>query len=97
MTPLVRHLFSWMGIIDAREGNVLEQIKTYDICVMPGGIAEMLESEFKQERVYVSRHMGYCRVALKTGSSIVPLYTLGTSVCMSVLLASCCLLTTPTD
>eukprot|EP00658_Telonema_sp_P-2_P038224 TRINITY_DN27461_c0_g1_i1.p1 TRINITY_DN27461_c0_g1~~TRINITY_DN27461_c0_g1_i1.p1 ORF type:complete len:314 (+),score=52.31 TRINITY_DN27461_c0_g1_i1:236-1177(+) len=76
-TPIVRFLFSWMGVIDASPKNVARQLDQYDVHIMPGGIAEMFIADPEKEKIYVSKHKGFCKVAISTGAHIVPSYSFG--------------------
>ena len=48
------------------------------VVLIPGGQEEMIGSHSNNTRVPINtRHKGFVRIALKTGSSLVPIYSFG--------------------
>merc|ERR1711933_236696 len=46
---------------------------------MPGGIAEIFELRPDREAAYLRKRKGFVKLALESGASLVPCYTLGNS------------------
>lgn len=53
------------------------------VAVIPGGIAEMFYAGHDSEE-HIIAHKGFVRIALQTGSQIVPSYTFGHSQTLKV-------------
>merc|ERR1711920_1152295 len=49
------------------------------LCVVPGGIAEMVRTEAHRERLVVMSRKGIVKLALEHGVPLVPVYVLGVS------------------
>ena len=46
-------MYGWMGVISACKPSIIEALKVYNVCIVPGGIAEMFLSTPKEERVFL--------------------------------------------
>ena len=87
--PIFGTLCAWFGFIPASRRyleSLLPQLRgAYDLALIPGGIAEMLEYEEQEasspkgvvETVYLKRRKGFIRLALAHGFDIVPVYGFG--------------------
>ena len=80
--PLWRQTFGWAGITSASYKNLVDQLvnKNMNIALLPGGIAEMFIPPVKNtESVYLNPRKGFVRLAIETGSYLVPCYYFGQS------------------
>ncbi|CAL8465555.1 g5091 [Coccomyxa elongata] len=78
--PLLRHVYAWMGCVPADYHVMKEQLQTTSIGLVPEGVAGIfLGARNGQERVYVRCRKGFIRLAMQTGTDIVPIYNLGQS------------------
>lgn len=80
--PLWRQTFGWAGITSASYGNLVDQLvnRNMNISLLPGGIAEMFIPPVKDtEEIYLNSRKGFIRLALETGSHLVPCYYFGQS------------------
>ena len=77
--PVVRQFFMDLGIVLAnpRTGKALLS-KEHIVYIMPGGAKEAFKSSRERYRLLWRRRMGFVRLAIKTGSPIVP------SVCIGI-------------
>ncbi|KAK9797756.1 hypothetical protein WJX73_007009 [Symbiochloris irregularis] len=72
--PIVKHLVAWVGAKPADRGVMLKLLRE-GCCVgtAPEGLAGTFDScSTHEERVCLSRHKGYIRVALEAGVDILP-------------------------
>ncbi|EIE22983.1 hypothetical protein COCSUDRAFT_63373 [Coccomyxa subellipsoidea C-169] len=78
--PLLRHVYAWMGCIPADYHTIHEQLQTTSVGLVPEGVAGVfLGARPSQERVFVRCRKGFIRLAMHTGTDIVPIYNLGQS------------------
>lgn len=77
--PLLRHMWSWGGLVPATKENFARTFDTCGSCaVLPGGIAEMfLEGDGRTERIYLKSRFGFVKVAIEAGAHLVPIYYFG--------------------
>jgi 2-acylglycerol O-acyltransferase 2 len=81
LLPWWRHIFGFMGATNASRGN-LERIlrKGENVCLYPGGIAEMvIPDQPDTENIYIRSRKGFVRLALQMGADIVPVFHFGSS------------------
>eukprot|EP01090_Pellita_catalonica_P007977 TRINITY_DN18600_c0_g1_i1.p1 TRINITY_DN18600_c0_g1~~TRINITY_DN18600_c0_g1_i1.p1 ORF type:complete len:320 (-),score=36.46 TRINITY_DN18600_c0_g1_i1:103-1062(-) len=77
MMPLFRHIYSWLGAVDASKEELLLQCRTYNIAIIPGGVAEMMLSDKNEERIFIKKRKGFIKFALQTGLDLIPVYQFG--------------------
>lgn len=77
-TPILRHIWSWMGLVPASR-NVLSNLLSngFSCILIPGGVREMLFMAHDREVVYLKQRYGFIRVAIETGSALVPCFIFG--------------------
>lgn len=76
--PIFRHLVGWMGAVGAtKEAMTKALAEKKSLCVLPGGIAEMFLSDTKRDIVLLKERKGFVKLALTTGTPIVPVYVFG--------------------
>eukprot|EP00249_Psilotum_nudum_P008817 c21524_g1_i1 orf=168-1151(+) len=78
--PIVRHLWSWLGLVPASMKVALKQLMAgYTCVVIPGGVREMLFMEHNREIAFLKKRYGFVRTAIQTGSPLVPAFIFGQS------------------
>lgn len=77
--PLVREIMLLVGAREIKESNILKLMKTTEssLTVIPGGLHEQINTRHDEERHYVQKRLGFCKLALELGLDIVPLYGFG--------------------
>jgi len=77
--PLVRHLWTWLGL-DSVDRRTMRRLLDENRCVLliPGGAAECLYLQgVEEETVLLSKRFGFAKMALQTGSHLVPAFAFG--------------------
>ena len=85
--PIVGNLFRLIGVIDASRKNVKKHLNMrFSVGISSGGIAEIFEtnSERNTECIILKSRGGICKLALETGSYLIPSYIFGNSSCLSL-------------
>ena len=73
-------LLGWLGAIEASRGPVSRALTAgHNLALVPGGIGEMVELSDTDEVVLLRSHKGFCRMALRHGAPLVPVFTFGNS------------------
>lgn len=76
--PLLREFLLLMGWRAASEGMVNRLLRTgRSVVVMPGGVAEMVETSHQREALVCPPDLGFVRLAIKHGIPILPIYCFG--------------------
>eukprot|EP00270_Netrium_digitus_P016562 TRINITY_DN5960_c0_g1_i2.p1 TRINITY_DN5960_c0_g1~~TRINITY_DN5960_c0_g1_i2.p1 ORF type:complete len:330 (+),score=60.87 TRINITY_DN5960_c0_g1_i2:38-991(+) len=80
--PVLRHVWSWMGLTSASRGNIKSCLESgTSIILVPGGVQECLymrQSSDKLFVVYMEKRKGFVRVAMEAGAAgIVPIFLFG--------------------
>jgi 2-acylglycerol O-acyltransferase 2 len=77
--PIVRDFYLWFGSVHADKRTMLGQLSAGNsVILLPGGIKEQLTNCGPHEDVVVLKHRkGFIRLALETGSPLVPVYCFG--------------------
>ncbi|GBG70708.1 hypothetical protein CBR_g8007 [Chara braunii] len=73
--PIIRHVWTWMGVHDvSRETFVKLLSDGYSCTLVPGGVQECLYMEKGKEVIFLRARRGFLRIAISTGSPVVPAY-----------------------
>jgi len=84
--PLFRHLFSWIGTKPASAKNIQKSYQDgHSVGITVGGISEIFLVGGEKERIYLKKHKGFVREAIKNGAYIVPVYCYGNSGLLKVI------------
>eukprot|EP01024_Parvocaulis_polyphysoides_P068205 TRINITY_DN8279_c0_g1_i3.p4 TRINITY_DN8279_c0_g1~~TRINITY_DN8279_c0_g1_i3.p4 ORF type:complete len:305 (+),score=25.54 TRINITY_DN8279_c0_g1_i3:55-915(+) len=75
--PLYAQMFVMMGCKPATKKNFKALLKKASVAVIVGGIAEIYLQHPKKERIKLLGRKGFVRVAVETGTDIVPVYHFG--------------------
>lgn len=83
--PGLRHVFSWIGCRPASAKNVEKIYQEGGSCAITvGGVAEMFLINNEKEKVYLKKHRGFVREAIKHGADLVPVFCFGNSRLLKV-------------
>ncbi|KAH7437400.1 hypothetical protein KP509_05G069600 [Ceratopteris richardii] len=78
LTPFLRHIWSWLGLLPVSKKVVLEYLnKGYSCILIPGGVREMLYMEHGCEVAYLKKRLGFIRIAIELGVPLVPCFIFG--------------------
>ena len=76
--PLLRQLWSWLGIDPISRAHMRAQLERgRSVLMIPGGVAECLRMTPKCETVYLRKRFGFVKMAIQTGAQLVPAYSFG--------------------
>lgn len=85
--PFVGNLLQFMGVIDAAKANVIEHLQHDEVIgISSGGIAEIFETNAAEgtECILLKSRGGICKLALETGTDLIPAYLFGNSKAIDV-------------
>jgi 2-acylglycerol O-acyltransferase 2 len=78
--PIIRRIMTWWGSTSVAEKRLKKNLTLpfpYNaIMLQPDGIAGMFYG-LKHEQIVLGKRRGFCRLALQTGTALVPCYTFG--------------------
>ena len=79
--PLVKHLWSWLGLqsVDRRNMRRILDEPGGLVCLIPGGASECLLMEKGVETLLLRKRFGFVKMALQTGALICPAFAFGQS------------------
>jgi len=76
--PTLRHYFGGIGLIPATKSIVLSFLrKGWSIGISSGGVAEIFETGKDDEVILMKERKGFVKLALQTGTALVPGYIFG--------------------
>lgn len=85
LTPIFRQFLGTIGCIDASASvakKTLERNKT--IGISTGGVAEVFETNNKDQVIVLKSRMGIIKLAFRTGADLVPCYLFGNTELLSL-------------
>ena len=74
--PFLRQLLGWFEIQSADYSAMRRGLRSHNVSLMPGGVAELFLCDKEVERVYLQRRRGFCKLALSTGADVSIIYLL---------------------
>lgn len=83
--PGFRHFLRWIGAVEADRHTAERLLKQgHTIGVSSGGIAEIFETNGDHETIILRSRKGLVRLAMRTGTPLVPCYVFGNSAALSL-------------
>eukprot|EP00850_Spirogloea_muscicola_P010383 SM000061S19210 [mRNA] locus=s61:94751:96513:- [translate_table: standard] len=77
-TPIVRHLWSWMGLAPATKSTFARLLRDgYTVSLVPGGVQECLYMKHGEEVVFLKQRLGFVKLAMQAGAPLVPCFCFG--------------------
>merc|ERR1712166_725796 len=78
--PLVRELALWTRTIDASKSVAKRALESgVSLAVIPGGEAEQMRTQTGVEDVYITKRVGFVKLAMQHEAALVPCYAFGTT------------------
>ena len=76
--PVVGDIFRYLGSIPSDSGSITKTLrKGESVSVMLGGVREMMDARGTHMKLYIRKRTGIFRIALETGTPLVPVLTYG--------------------
>jgi hypothetical protein len=77
--PLMRDILQWLGGREVSKESICHALHRQEsVLLVPGGQQEMMESQSQMGEIrLVTRHVGFIRLALQTGTPLVPVLSFG--------------------
>lgn len=82
--PIIKHVVGIFGSCDASSRTLIRTLKKKSCVLYAGGIAELFLTDDKEERLYINKRKGFIKVALQSGTAIIPLYLFGNTTTLKV-------------
>ncbi|CAN0406775.1 unnamed protein product, partial [Laminaria digitata] len=82
--PILKHVFGVFGLVGASSHSMTKTLKTSSIVLYVGGIAELFMSTPAEERLFVGKRKGFIKLAMRTGSEVIPCYYFGNTTVLEV-------------
>ena len=84
-TPYVRQILGVFPMVDASRRSLVRTLKHNSVVLYVGGIAELLYSSAKEEKLHIRDRKGFIKLAMQTGSDVVPVYSFGNTTALHIL------------
>ena len=82
--PFIKNTVGIFGLVDACAKTLRKTLKTKSVILYAGGIAELFLTDDKEERLYINKHKGFIKLALRSGVAVVPVYMFGNTTTLHV-------------
>eukprot|EP00611_Tribonema_gayanum_P025207 TRINITY_DN5693_c0_g1_i1.p1 TRINITY_DN5693_c0_g1~~TRINITY_DN5693_c0_g1_i1.p1 ORF type:complete len:341 (-),score=104.51 TRINITY_DN5693_c0_g1_i1:335-1357(-) len=75
--PLMKQVFGSFNLIDASRKSLTKALKKQSVVIYVGGMAELFLSHPSEERLFIAKRTGFLKLAMQTGSDVIPWYFFG--------------------
>ena len=76
--PVIGDIIRYLGSIPSDSGSITKTLRKGDsVSVMLGGVREMMDAQGTHMKLYIRKRTGIFRIALETGTPLVPVLTYG--------------------
>ena len=83
--PFIGWALQLLGAVNASRQTLIDCFaRGQSVCIVPGGIAAIFYSDPDEERIYIEKRKGFCRLALQHGTPLVPIYAFGSTQLLDV-------------
>lgn len=74
--PIYRDILLWGGVVDAARYSARQVLDSgKSLALVPGGATEALYANPAKDVVYIRKRLGFVKLALQTGASLVPVFS----------------------
>ncbi|CAM9638091.1 unnamed protein product [Choristocarpus tenellus] len=84
--PILKHVFGSFGLISASSRSLARALSKTSVVLYIGGMAELFLSTPHEERLYAAKRKGFIKMAMRTGTDVVPSYYFGNTTVLEVCL-----------
>jgi 1-acyl-sn-glycerol-3-phosphate acyltransferase len=83
--PIFKQILKSMGVVDASRQTARRMLEEYPytIGISTGGVAEVFETNSKDECILLKERVGLIKLAIRTGADLVPCYIYGNTKLLS--------------
>lgn len=86
--PVVRHLWHWLGAREVSKPVIKKILNSgKSVVIVPGGVREVQYLREDREVIYLKKRYGFVKLAIQTGTPLVPVFAFGQTPIYKFMLA----------